>query len=75
MNDTNETVPERMGYGEAARFLGIATGTLYLWVFQKKIPHLRFGPRLVRFSRTELEAWMRARRVPCNADARNSSAS
>ena len=53
-----------VGYPEAARMLGIPLGTLYNWVAERRIPHIRFSERLVRFDRVELQAWIEARVVP-----------
>jgi excisionase family DNA binding protein len=43
--------------------LGLKPGTLYCLVAQSRIPHVRLGPRLVRFSRTALQAWIAERAV------------
>ncbi len=50
-------------YGAAAELLGIPLGTLYEWVSRKKLPHVRLGPRLVRFDEDELRDWLNTRRV------------
>jgi excisionase family DNA binding protein len=50
-------------YLETERFLNIKRATLYSLVSTKRIPHVRFGPRLVRFSRAALEAWVHEREV------------
>ena len=52
-----------VGYEEAAKILGVAAGTLYAWVSQRRIPHFRVGPRCVRFSRRTLLAFLQARAV------------
>jgi excisionase family DNA binding protein len=39
---------------EAAKFLGVSTQTVYLWVERKQIPHLRVMGRNIRFLRSEL---------------------
>jgi excisionase family DNA binding protein len=41
-------------YAQAARFLNVRLGTLYSLVSRKEVPHVRFGKRLVRFSRQAL---------------------
>lgn len=56
--------PEVFGYTGASRVLGVPVGTIYGWVAQGLIPHVRLGKRLVRFERSVLEAWMDERRVP-----------
>jgi excisionase family DNA binding protein len=45
---------------EASDFLGISKNTLYEWIVQKKIPHLKVG-RLVKFRKEELEEWLKKR--------------
>jgi excisionase family DNA binding protein len=54
---------ELLTYAAAADFLGIKRGTLYAWVHEGRIPHVRFSERCVRFDRAELEAWVEKRRV------------
>ena len=47
-----------MTYVEMAQRLGIAQGTLYSWVSRKRIPHVRFGPRCVRFDPIAVTEWL-----------------
>ena len=54
---------ELLDYERAAELLGVRRGTLYAWVSQKRIPHLRFSTRCVRFDRRELEEWAKKKRV------------
>ena len=42
---------------EAAEFLGISINTLYEWVSQKRIPHMKVGG-LLKFKREHLEKWL-----------------
>jgi excisionase family DNA binding protein len=49
---------DKVRYAGAARLTGLPLGTLYSYVSQKKIPHIRLGKRLVVFSRRALESWM-----------------
>jgi excisionase family DNA binding protein len=51
------------GYKEANQTTGIKTGTLRALVSQKKVPHIRLGPRTVIFDLDELEAWLKAKAV------------
>jgi len=44
----------------ASEFLGISKNTLYEWIIQRKIPHIKVG-RLVKFKREDLEAWLKKR--------------
>ena len=52
-----------MTYEETAALLGVPKGTLYSWVFERRVPHVRLGPRLVRFSRKALAEWVAERTV------------
>lgn len=45
-------------YPEAADLLGVQLSTLYSLVHAKRVPHVRIGPRFVRFSRRALQAWI-----------------
>ena len=46
----------------AARFIGTTKFTLRRWARQRRIPHFRFGRRIV-FAQADLEAFMKAHRV------------
>lgn len=54
----NDEVP--LTVREAARFLGVSTQTVYLWVERKQIPHLRVMGRNIRFLKAELESFRAA---------------
>ncbi|WAC06733.1 MAG: helix-turn-helix domain-containing protein [Thermodesulfobacteriota bacterium] len=45
---------------KASQFLGISKNTLYEWIVQKKVPHVKVG-RLVKFRREDLEEWLKQR--------------
>ena len=51
-------------YKKAAEYLDLPVGTLYAWVHEKKIPHVRLGKRTVRFDQDELARWVAAGRQP-----------
>lgn len=40
---------------EAAKYLGVSSQTVYLWVERKQIPHLRVMGRNIRFLKSDLE--------------------
>ncbi|MEK7859301.1 MAG: helix-turn-helix domain-containing protein [Elusimicrobiota bacterium] len=44
---------------EVSEFLRIPKRTLYEWVSQRRIPHFKFGPAVLRFRADEIEAWAR----------------
>lgn len=50
-------------YKEAAKLLNVRKGTLYAWVSERRIPHVRLSPRLVRFDEATLLQWLADRRV------------
>jgi excisionase family DNA binding protein len=58
---------EMLTYHAVSELLGIKLGTLYSMVARKEIPHVRLGPRLIRFRRSELDAWIRERSVAASA--------
>ncbi len=47
---------------EAAHYTGIAVTTLYKWVSQRKIPHIKMG-RLVKFDPRKLDEWIKQQTV------------
>ncbi len=52
-----------LGYAAAAELLQLPVGTVYALVSQKRIPHIRLGRRLVRFSEATLREWLAERSV------------
>jgi excisionase family DNA binding protein len=55
---------EMLDYEQMAKEFNIKKGTLHCWVHQRKIPHIRLGPRFVRFRRSAVESCMREKNVP-----------
>ncbi len=49
---------EYLSYEQVSKLLNVKKETVYAWVCRKKIPHIRLGPRNVRFSRKKLEEWL-----------------
>ena len=64
MTFVNDEVP--LTVREAARYLGVSTQTVYLWVERKQIPHLRVMGRNIRFLKAELESFRAAFRQEVN---------
>jgi excisionase family DNA binding protein len=46
---------------QVAEFLGMATGSVYHLVSQRRIPVVRISARCVRFRRADIEAWVAAK--------------
>jgi excisionase family DNA binding protein len=44
-----------MDVNEVAEFLGLATGTIYHLVSEKRLPCIRLSARCLRFRRSDLE--------------------
>lgn len=53
-------------YSQTAKAYNFKIGTLYALVAQNRIPHVRLGRRLVRFSRVAIEAWLNKHLVQSN---------
>lgn len=51
------------GYRELSEKINVPLGTVYGWVRRGFIPHLRLGPRLVRFDLDEVADWLQQRKV------------
>ncbi len=60
---SNDQQDEKLRYDGAASLTGLKIPTIQSMVCRKQIPHYRLGKRLVVFSKSELTAWMNARRV------------
>ena len=54
-SDSNEFISAE----EAGKILGICAQVVLKWAKLGKIPVYRFNKRVVRFSRSELSAWMK----------------
>lgn len=59
----SEQAPQTFDYNGASEFTGLPVGTLHWMVHRKTIPHLRFGPRHVRFEVEALREWITTKRV------------
>jgi excisionase family DNA binding protein len=42
---------------EAAKYLGVSSQTVYLWVERRQIPHLRVMGRNIRFSKSDSDSF------------------
>lgn len=54
---------ELLTYDQVSQRFQIKKGTLAWMVHTRAIPHIRLGPRQVRFCEAELERWLRERTV------------
>ncbi len=65
---------ELMTYAQASKLLNLKPGTLYALVAQNRIPHIRLGGRLVRFSRGALTEWTARQTVEPSSNPTDSEA-
>lgn len=63
-----EPVNAKLSVREAAPFLGVSVFTVRAWIRQHRLPFHRLGRRIV-IDRGDLEAFLRAHRVPAREDA------
>lgn len=54
-------------YQQAAVWLGVTVGQLRIWVHRGTIPHIRLGPRTVRFDRSALRRFLQSRTVQASS--------
>lgn len=62
-NEDSEARPDPealLRYEDAAKLLRMPKGTLMHWTIEGKVPHIRLGPKSVRFDRAALVAWARS---------------
>jgi len=53
-------------YKEVAELCGVPVGSVYSWTSKRRIPHVRFGGRCVRFSEKEILEWIESnKKQPC----------
>jgi excisionase family DNA binding protein len=55
--ETARTDDSPLTVKEAAKFLGVSSQIVYLWVERKQIPHLRVMGRNIRFLKPDLETF------------------
>ena len=66
----SETQGSWMDYDQFCTEYGFVKGTAYSLVSRKQIPHVRISSRMVRFSREEIEAWLKGHSVEAIQEAR-----
>ena len=59
---------DRCQLKDACEITGLSIAAIYRLTHEKKIPHLKFGSRLV-FSRRSLAAWVESHTVPSSSPA------
>lgn len=46
---------------DVAEKLGVKKGTIYAWLFQKRLPCIKLTGKMVRFRESDLEAWLKSK--------------
>lgn len=59
---------------ELSELTGIASGTLYHWVIEHRVPCVRLSQRCLRFSLTEIRKWIEDFSEPAATDPMKPSA-
>ncbi len=54
--------PRLMGIDQVASYIGLSHHTVYKFVSQRKIPHVKLG-KLVKFDRLEIDKWIASHSV------------
>lgn len=54
--------PRLMGIDQVAAYLGMSPHTVYKFVSQRKIPHVKIG-KLVKFDHVEIDKWISSQAV------------
>jgi excisionase family DNA binding protein len=67
MTQTEPNATTLGDYAWASKYLGLPKATLYALVHERRIPHVKFGPRFVRFSKRDLDAWIEQHSEPAKA--------
>lgn len=62
----SEVTAAYLTYAEASELIGVKIGTLYAWVSRRMIPFVRLSPRVVRFRRADIDAWLQERSIPAS---------
>ena len=60
------TTKEVLNSEEAARYIGISTGTLHKLTHNRALPYYKPSGKLCFFNRRELEAWLQRNRISSN---------
>jgi excisionase family DNA binding protein len=56
-----DTLPDRLlTIAEVSELTGLAVGTLYHFVSQRRIPVVRLSKRCIRFRQSDLSEWIKA---------------
>ena len=60
---------------DVADMLNVSVKTVYGWVYDKRIPHLKPSRSIWRFRRSDIEAWLDGQAVPARGNRAKSAVS
>lgn len=63
-----EKEDEMLTYPQVADLLSLQLQTVYSMVSRRRIPFIRLGKRVVRFSKRRIEAWLASATVEPNSE-------
>lgn len=63
-NMMKNSTSQLLSYKQLEEAFGIHRSTAATYVYLRRIPHIKLGPRNTRFDREEIEAWIDSKRVP-----------
>lgn len=58
------TTPRYMNVPDCSAYTSLSQKTIYLYVSEKRIPHIKVGTRTL-FDKEEIDRWLASRYVPC----------
>jgi len=65
---------EIMTVEQVAQMLGRSKNTIYMMVFQKRIPHYKPNRKSLYFKKAEIEAWAFLQRIPTQDEIETTAA-
>ncbi len=63
-----ERADRLLSVDQAAELLNVKRQTLYNWVHQKRIPHVKLSRSVLRFDEGEVRRWLAAHAVPVKGE-------
>lgn len=63
MNKTHIENKQYLSAKELSQYVGISIHTIYLWIQLKKIPYYKINGKIVKFSLSEIEQWLKEQHI------------
>ena len=76
MERTDATDATRLlDVNDVADMLNVSVKTVYGWVYDKRIPYLKPSRSILRFRKSDIEAWLDGQAVPARGNRAKSAVS